>query len=293
MIPTSMSHTPDNDALNNKKRSGIFRFFANHPAVGIISAIVGVVSLIVTVYFHMQDTKYRELAYYVSPAKAVVVGAGESSNLRVYMGDQMLQSDVTAAQIQIWNQGKEPIKPGDLLAPLTIRTNPSVPILEATIRKRSRDVVRLSLDREHLKDGVITVSWNILERGDGGVIQLIYAGGPSIEVTASSVIVGQRAIHQIQYTGKIKSPLEQMRIQRQNLYFFWATPLIGFFFFLDSANWLRRKLPILRSRDLRRYRIWYVLISARILLAVVAIVMIGVSIYLIRTMSLPSPPFGF
>ncbi len=207
MIPTFMSHTPDNDALNNKKRSGIFRFFANHPAVGIISAIVGVVSLIVTVYFHMQDTKYRELAYYVSPAKAVVVGAGESSNLRVYMGDQMLQSDVTAAQIQIWNQGKEPIKPGDVLAPLTIRTNPSVPILEATIRKSSRDVVHLSLDREHFKDGIVTLSWNILEQRDGGVLQLIYAGGPTTEIAVSGVIVGQRAIRRIEYTGKIESPL--------------------------------------------------------------------------------------
>lgn len=184
-----------------------------------------------TVYFHIQDTRYRELAYYVSPAKAVVVRAGESSNLRVYMDDQMLQSDVTAAQIQIWNQGKEPIKPGDLLAPLTIRTNPSVPILEATIRNRSRDVVHLSLDREHLKDGVITVSWNILEQGDGCVIQLIYAGGPSIGVTAASVIVGQRAVRRIQYTGKIESPSDQMRFQRKNFYLLWIMLLMGVFFF--------------------------------------------------------------
>ena len=112
-----------------------------------IAWIATVLGFGLPIYFYIQSDKKRDLASYVNPAQAVVVKTGESSNLHVFFGNHEpsheLTSDVTAAQIAIWNEGNESIRPDNVLKQVVIRTNPSVPILEASIRKKSRDVVDL------------------------------------------------------------------------------------------------------------------------------------------------------
>jgi hypothetical protein len=166
-----------------------------------IAWVAGVLGLILSVYFYIQSEKKRDLAYYVNPAQAVVVQTGESSNLHVFFGNHEpsheLTSDVTAAQIAIWNEGNESIRPDNVLKQVVIRTNPSVPILEASIRKKSRDVVNVTLDQSRLNDGVVGVQWNILEKNDEVIIQIVYAGPPTNQIQASGVIEGQGDIRQL------------------------------------------------------------------------------------------------
>src|ERR1700733_1814872 len=133
----------------------------NNPVMTSIAWVAGVLGMILSIYFYIQSEKKRDLAYYVNPAQAVVVKTGESSNLHVFFGShgnsQELTSDVTAAQIAIWNEGNESIRPDNVLRQVVIRTNPSVPILEASIRKKSRDVINFTLDQSRLNDGVVGV----------------------------------------------------------------------------------------------------------------------------------------
>jgi hypothetical protein len=80
---------------------------------------------------------------------------------------------------------------------VTSRLSPpplSPPPCEASIRKKSRDVVSVQLDQSRLNQGILGLSWNILEKNDGAVIQLVYAGPPSIHLIASGVIEGQTGI---------------------------------------------------------------------------------------------------
>ena len=136
-------------ALNNSdiadNRTWLMRLFSN-PAVGMIASAASVLGVVLTIYFYVQSTKKRDLVYFVNPAQAVVVKMGEASNLHVLYGDRELKSDVTATQIALWNQGNDSIRPENVLEQVTIRTNPSVPILEASVRKKSRSVVDLTLD---------------------------------------------------------------------------------------------------------------------------------------------------
>lgn len=168
--------------------------------------LAGVLGTILSIYFYIQSEKKRDLAYYVNPAQAVVVKTGESSNLHVFFGNHEpsheLTSDVTAAQIAVWNEGNESIRPDNVLRQVSIRTNPSVPILEASIRKKSRDVVNVTLDQSHLNDGVVGVQWNILEQDDEVIIQIVYAGPPTNQIQASGVIEGQGDIRQLRDVGQ-------------------------------------------------------------------------------------------
>ncbi len=283
----------DSQLQPSAERSWLSRMLS-HPVFGIVGVLIGIVSVILTVYFYMQSTRNRDLVYYVNPAKAVVVKNGESSNLQVYMGGQLLQNDVTATQVAIWNQGKEPIQSSDMLAPLTIQTNPSVPILEATIRKKSREVIHLSLDQDHLKDGVVTVSWNILEQGDGGVLQLIYAGGTNIDITASGIVVGQGKVRQLLYHGKILSPSAQMNSAQKDKYAYWLELIFAiatFGFGIYAFFYIRREV----SRETYPSNLHISKLSFIIMIAVffVAILDISMTIHSLLGMQTPNPPFGF
>ena len=70
--------------------------------------------------------------------------------------------------------------------------DPKTTILEASIRKSSRDVIGFSLSLEEIELGRIPVSWEVLEQGDGGLIEVIYAGSPEIDFKAEGAIVGRK-----------------------------------------------------------------------------------------------------
>jgi hypothetical protein len=167
--------------------------FFSHPAVvtlSFISAIAGLVGLPVSFYFYYAAKDYPQLSYYVVPAKAVIVKAGQVSKLTASYDNKVVSTDITAAQIALWNEGSKTIKGADVLRPVTIHVD-NTQILEATVRKASREVVRLEIGTEELQGGIVHVSWNLLERGDGGVVQLIYAGNPNVNIYAEGVIEGQ------------------------------------------------------------------------------------------------------
>jgi hypothetical protein len=96
-----------------------------NPVVSAIGLVATVLGLILAIYFYAQSTKRRDLVSYINPAQAVVVKTGESSNLHVFYGSHEVTSDVTAAQIAVWNQGNESIRPDNVLERVVIRTYPS------------------------------------------------------------------------------------------------------------------------------------------------------------------------
>lgn len=254
-----------------------------NPVVNAIAWIATVLGLILSIYFYVRSTKKRDLVYYVNPAQAIVVKTGESSGLHVFYGSHELTSDVTAAQIAVWNQGNDSIRPDNVLEQVAIRTKPSVPILEASIRKKSRDVIDVSLDQSRLSDGVVGVRWNILEQNDGAVIQIVYAGAPSNEIHTSGVVEGQGNIRQLR--GREGEPQKSnaekpVRIVEKTSGYVFAT--VGILMILNLS-------PTSKNREQ-----WRRLSSpVRILSIIVPMMVLGEGLYLIFFTSPPNPPFGF
>ena len=262
------------------------RLFQN-PIIGMIGSAAGVIGLILTIYFAHQSTKRRNLVFYVNPAQAVVVKTGEASRLRVLYGNEELTSDVTAAQVAIWNDGNESIRPENILQEIMIRTVPAVPILEATVRKTSRPVVSFALDHSQFAHGELGVSWNILEHDDGAVIQLVYAGPPTTKIEASGVVEGQQNIDHPHGWGTKPSEDDQKLYTPTLKLMAWTMIVLGAMMALSvSIRFVRTgRLPVLPTRSFPGFMV-------RSVFVVGPLFYIGMGLFLLFKLP-PTPPFGF
>ena len=195
--------------MNTKEKSKFSQFFSKE--VLNVRTIMTIIGIILAIYFYSETKTKRELKYYCHPVKATVVKAGQTSALEIIWKNEKIDSDVTAVQVAIWNNGKESIKRDDILKTITLYTEPKTPIIDAVVRKRTREVIDLSIDRSSFKEGFIPINWHILEHNDGGIIQVIFAGSPDVEILAKGIIEGQKSIKQIKYYGKVKSQKEQIK----------------------------------------------------------------------------------
>jgi hypothetical protein len=153
-------------------------------------------------YYFYSDTRTPELCYLIKPIRAVIVRSEYNSKVNVYYENNILKSDLTAAQITIWNNGKGVIRQEDIRDKITIQTENNTPILEATIVKTTREVVHVDLDTGHLSDGIVGINWNTLEQDDGVTIQIIYQGNPELPISASGIIQGQKQIKRLEVPEK-------------------------------------------------------------------------------------------
>lgn len=255
--------------------SKISHFFAN-PVVGLVGSLASVLGLILAVYFYLQASRHRELVYFVHPARAVVFKTGQTSRLNITLEGRRLKTDVTAVQVAFWNEGTETIRREHVLQPLVIRTAGRVPIIEGKIRTVSRKVVRLRLDARRAAVGELRVSWNILERDDGGILQIVFAGPPESSVSASAVIEGQ---------AKIRHAKPQSWMGRSAG---WALLTMGLLILpmLAAVNY-RHSAGKTTKLDIFVLRL-YVPVSI-----LVSIISAGAAIYYLAVFIPPEPPFGF
>jgi hypothetical protein len=180
--PPDNSGADDTGALGRNVRRGdspigkVISFFS-HPLVGILGSVASVIGIPLAVYLTFASQHEPRLTYIVHPLRAPVVQTGKMSNLKVLINGATIQSDVTAAQIAVWNSGRAPIKSEDILTPILIQTENNAPILEVTVLKVTRaPVTNISLDRTRLPSGIVGVRWRILEQDDGCVLQILLYG---------------------------------------------------------------------------------------------------------------------
>jgi hypothetical protein len=177
--------------------------------VGLLGSIASVLGVVLAIFFYRETTHSRDLTYLVHPVRSIVVQQGVTSELSVFLRETRIQEDVTALQVAFWNAGQEPIRAEHMLSPFVIETENSRPILEAKVRRESREIVGIELDNTKVNKGKVIVFWEILERGDGGVIQLILSGGVDVAVSASAIIEGQPEVAPVRFQGNIISPMKQ------------------------------------------------------------------------------------
>ena len=175
--------------------------FISNPLLGFIGVMASVLGIIITIYFYIEGKEAHQLTYYVDPAVSAVFESGKVPRLTANYNGKIIQGDITVTQIAIWNQGKLPIRKSDILKPIVL--NVHAPILEATVKKPGRDVTQLSIDTAGIQDGRIPISWSILEKNDGGVIQVVYAGTPSYyAINVTGVVEGQKEISQLKILSR-------------------------------------------------------------------------------------------
>ena len=166
-----------------------FKKIFYHP---ILSVIFGVGGIALAVYFGLVSIKKPNLTYYISPTRTAIVQKGNLNNFSVtYQGTQVT-GDLSSAEIQIWNQGKQPIRREDILKTITLKTPNNEPIYQSTL-KTTRDVEGVSFTTSSGSPvGVLGLDWKILEHNDGIKLQIIYGGSVNLPLTLDGVIEGQQ-----------------------------------------------------------------------------------------------------
>ena len=252
-----------------KKQSKLLRFFSN-PLVGFIGTTATIIALFLGVYFYLADKAKPELAFYPNPAKAIIYKSGQTSSLEILFNKEKILNDVTAVQMALWNNGKKAIERNDILEEIKILTEPETAILEAKVRKVSREVINLKIDNSQLDRGCIPVSWKILEQNDGGVIQLILKGGVDVKVLARGIIKGQNSI---------KGPSKQIGSGfKNNQFIFLFFGILSLIFYLVER---RRKKE--KREKIFYYDIFLVYLIGSFL----------IFLYLILFVKMVKPPFDF
>lgn len=159
-----------------------------------IPVIFTIVGLPLSIFLYYKSNVYPSLTYYVYPVRAALVRKGNISALEAVYDGKKIEGDVTVAQIAIWNRGKQPISKSLRLRPVELYTEPNTPILDATIRKSSRDIINFNLDNSQLTLGRLQVNWDILEQDDGAIIQIVYVGDEHTLFKMDGILIGQKTI---------------------------------------------------------------------------------------------------
>jgi hypothetical protein len=214
-------------------------WFSRNPWFGVSASLASIIGLPLAIGLYIASLKHRLLVYAVNPTTTVLVQGKGLSDLHVsYKGRDLAGTDLTAVQILLWNSGKEPIRPADILEAIRIKT-PNVRIIEAQVRATSRPVIGFTLDTSHASEGIIYPQWKILEQNDGATIQLLLASPSTTDVSVSGIIEGQDHVWQ-----EIRP--EQMRMGRTIFVmvtgpiFIAGVFLIGIGFFARQSQWRER-----------------------------------------------------
>lgn len=210
--------------INSTWKKRLFSWVGNAQLAGLI----GISSLVLSLYF-WADQKVEPYLYGLSDTQnASQIVSASSPDLEVYYKKSLVTGDVFAQQIKVWNRGKRPIKPADILSPVYIEVASSVKLLNARITNQARDVsdCKLSFEDPSVPSTVlpsaqvitnkIYFNCKILESGDGATIQIIYEGPLEISLKFMGAIEGQKAI--LLENSLVKQPKSKPRSESGGWY---------------------------------------------------------------------------
>ena len=167
-----------------------------------IATVLNVAFAIVTIWLTIALMKKRKLLYHEYDVRTTVFQTEEAgSELTALYEGQQIEDDVTGVQIAIWNDGDKPIRSEHVLQDAKIVADDDAHILEPRLVERSRDVTGFEISST--SDQEVAFSWDILEKGDGGVVQVLYSGNPYSEIKVEGVVEEQGEVYNSRSEGLV------------------------------------------------------------------------------------------
>lgn len=256
--------------------------FLQHPVLLVITAlasIVGIISLPLAIYFYLASLRDPRLTYLVHPVRAPIVQGQKLTSLKVLFNGADVHGDIIAAQIAIWNAGAGSIRATDIMSPIQIQTEGNAPILEATIREMTRPVIGVSVDQTQSNAGRVLLGWQILEKNDGFVLQIIYSGSINTKLSLEGDVVGQKAF--VHYVERAPTPAQQSAntVDRPVAWLGILTGTFGFFI----------HFVVRPPSGLKDNKLFFWL---RLVMGAFSLLIVGYSIVWLYSLGAP-PPFEF
>ena len=189
----------DTEPTEPKPKSKLLHYISTHPVAVCIMFLAAIATLTAWPFaaFPWIVSAQRELCYCINPIRTPIIRAEKKSEISITYKGLTVVGDVTAVQIAIWNAGREPIRSEDVLSPIVLSIPKDTLLFEVRVVETNRAVIAFRIDSFYTNSQSICMkmNWRILERADGALIQLIYAGRAEPRVGLEGTIVGQRSPH--------------------------------------------------------------------------------------------------
>ncbi len=259
------------DKRNNKSKFTVF--LQKHA----ISLVIFALSIVASLVIYFMGIEKPKLCYIVHPVKTAVVNKNATSRISVYYDGKVINSNVSIAQIEIWNGGRKPIRNDDILSQPTVCIEDSTSILEAKILKVSRRETGIEIDTLAINKGIVNIGWAILEKNDGAILQLTYKGDIEKKIVASAAVVKQKKIIEV------KASSDKVSYNKTSKYLSLLFTMI-----LNLAVIIFNVRALIKNKHDLSFRI-FLLVGSIILMGFFSIAVIS----LFKTLSTNLPPIRF
>ena len=197
---------------------------------GIVGVVVGIIGIVLAVYFFQASKIKPLLTFGVHPLKTELQRPDYDKELGfIYKGKPVESESITSVQVSIWNAGTRSIRGSDVLDPFRLVMPDGAPILSVQIKKTGRPICGFERfdDKDDYKSGICRLKWIILEPSDGVVLQIIYAGSARRDPTLEGVVEGQRGVVVEQYNLTLDRKAITISYSMTNLGLFFGLILVG------------------------------------------------------------------
>lgn len=181
----------------------------SHPYMAAFSLLVGVIGTIYGVVSYYSSLVNRDLCVSQHPVRSVFEPSKVIKELSLVWDGKPLDQTAAVVQIAVWNRGREDIQGSDVLEPLRITLPEGCEVLKVSVANQTRQICGLIATKSSARE--VEVHWRILERSDGGIVQLVFSGDPSATVGVSGTIRGQGTTKLFKHTVNLVSPQDQFR----------------------------------------------------------------------------------
>src|SRR5271169_2033556 len=132
--------------------------FTFDTGLGVAGLITGAIGICLAIYFYLRSVQKPAPNYGIHPLRVRIVDQSRSDEPGVavtYDGETMAGRNVTAATVYFWNDGRAPLRKGDVLTPYTIELDPSTDVLDGKVVRVTREVcgfqIHLNGDRNRVE----------------------------------------------------------------------------------------------------------------------------------------------
>jgi hypothetical protein len=223
--------------MNSRVSEVAARFFTN-PQLNGWGFIIGVLGFVFAIYTYWASLSFPNLMAQVHSPRTILVSSEGAQDLLIYADKKLIKGPVTSAQIAIWNAGTKPIKAEDVLEKIQIKASDGAPLLSVRIIKTTRKVNKIVISSLRAAEGIIDFDFQVLEKGDGALLQVTYEGTDKIKFIGSGVIVGQNNFEII--NSAVNSP-EKERSETNHTF----SKLILFFMLLGMLFFFLRMTRVI------------------------------------------------
>lgn len=165
------------------------------------SGIFATVAILLAIFFYWSGQKSPNLTMYEFERKTIIASPQDTSQLKLFYKNREVKEEVVATQLVIWNSGSASVKKDMILEQVELVINSeNLKIFEVKINETTRKIIGFNIDQRGIKEGIIPISWKILEPGDGVLIQVIHTKKEGAEFSIQGIIEEQGAIRNYEGT---------------------------------------------------------------------------------------------